>query len=439
MRQSLFCTLLLLTSILSFRAQAFESVDCFTGPLTAINSSLTEDNLNSLLNIAKLNQDMKLIELVKKKLGIKEDKELLNFIRYCSDSELGDSGRIRGLFLNKLHYNVTPKFYSTPDWSASTNQLIKNAYHVIEKEDDTHFKVFMISNPQICLRKGMSTVDSYSVLIHELTHFYFTNFEKRNSLERSNDKDKFIQEELMRDGGEFAAFTLQAKTVTRLNKLFPGIIQKTAIHSYFDDDGNLIDKEGLQNHILYTLDYDDNFQKAYNENQKLKKDIIKRKKNGLEIITTNIDIASSNVNVFKNNLKITKDNLRIVKNNKSLSLKNIQHYKQRHDSKNLQKWRNKLSKSESEIIHWSDQIQENTRLLEEWDAKFQNWSELKRKLSDGLQPKKSPQISQITPPTQDTKDNGNEIHMATPHPKFAGVFVCANDNSKIGDQSLSCH
>lgn len=191
--------------------------------------------------------------------------QLPEILAFC-EPELYNSGwERRGLFTQETAY-----FYRAlgeEDWQdGGTGELAKlanptefpvSAQKQYRTNNFEHMEVAF--RPKICLKPGMSVMETYLVLYHELVHL--TGIDQFGDLDlfsfrQHNKVDRFYYRQLSKKGGEVDAYLAQLQAFKRLKKKYT-IPERWVLESFLNPKGHLDyrDREAFMEHLLTKVGY----------------------------------------------------------------------------------------------------------------------------------------------------------------------------------------
>lgn len=237
-------------------------------PWTHTSGAITETEWTKM--VAILREDPEIDELLssaKERLGLDSIQELKGIISICSNLEGGTAGSYR----NKEGTLGVIKTYETegsPEkvaFGARGAELLSSSLSSKLVSTPVRYVLKTEQNPEICMRPGLSNLDAYTVIVHELTHLIRDiPFDEEDILSYSG-PEEFIRRELETPWGELEAYTAQARALIRLKDRSKSV---TAGHQgellrYFNSKGELNDRTGLIDYILSDLGYNKNLRDKY--------------------------------------------------------------------------------------------------------------------------------------------------------------------------------
>lgn len=205
-----------------------------------------------------------LLRKARRKLKFSQRSQLASIFSFCNGSQLG--GGRRGLFMYRVDYLYRPK--DEQEWQGVTpgslDKLKKPRQYPIFASKSYYTQHFehreVVFQPSICIAPGMSVLDTYLVLVHELTHLVetepFDTYELMH-FDEDDPEDSYYFKELRRDGGEVDAYLAQMKALLDIRERFDLNID-LGIEHYLTDQGRLsvAQKAPFMRHLLYKLGYD---------------------------------------------------------------------------------------------------------------------------------------------------------------------------------------
>jgi len=235
-----------------------------SGPLLQPFTGFDEAGMRPVLALFDEDSDgRRLLQRAQRKLGVSRRRDLLAILGTCSPEQLG--GDRRGLYLYQVHRAYRPKRETrwrdlTPDTVARLEDpgtwpvMEQRSWYTVEFEQKA-----VVFQPRICLASGLTVLDAYLVLVHELTHLTgmdpFEAFDPLRFEEANRERDYYFPE-LMRDGGEVEAYLAQVKAMKRLRTRYE-LNRGVSLERLVDDSGYLAaaDRPAFMRELLYTLGY----------------------------------------------------------------------------------------------------------------------------------------------------------------------------------------
>lgn len=159
----------------------------------------------------------------------------------------------------EVPYDVTGKLqWADEEITARSTQAFRTGQDELGYAKRLTFK----DAPEICVVSGMSLLDTFQVFVHEFSHFLgdesvaFLDPLEFGSLEA------YIQHMLYGPGGEIPARVAQMRALAKTDGKGH---TKTVQDHFFNSDGELIDRSGLENHVLDDLKYRIKMTKGFKE------------------------------------------------------------------------------------------------------------------------------------------------------------------------------
>jgi len=202
-----------------------------------------------------------------RKLGFREGTDLLEILDFCSADLLAGQPMRRGLFIQE-----TARFYRPlggETWKSTTpNGLARLADPVrhpiiATKEYQTHLFEHMevAFRPRICIRAGVTVLQAYLILLHELVHLVGLDpFDRLDlfSFTPANKEDFYYRKQLTERGGELEAYMAQLRAFRHLRKRYDLSIRST-LEDFLTEGGHLLgaDRDAFLDHLLERANYRD--------------------------------------------------------------------------------------------------------------------------------------------------------------------------------------
>ncbi len=200
-----------------------------------------------------------------KKLGMKGASELNAIFCYCSEEELGGVTGRRGLFIQQsdTYYRAVGE----DEWrQESTGGLERlndpETWRVVAEKRFTtrNFEYLNVAfMPKICVKKGLTVLQTYLVLYHELTHLAGLDPFHKPDLFSFYDlgmEDGYYFKQLEKPGGEMDAYLAQMDAFRRLKEHYE-LPVRSVLEEFLSDNGRLLgrDKPAFLSHLLYDAGY----------------------------------------------------------------------------------------------------------------------------------------------------------------------------------------
>ena len=210
-------------------------------------------------------QGRNLLQRARRKLKLRSTAELQDIYCYCTESQLGGNPNRRGLFIQE-----TARYYRAigeEDWKQESTDGLKKlndpqTYPAIDRRESRNsvFEYMELAfMPKICIRRGMSILQTYLVLYHELTHLAGLDpFHDLDLMKIRADhlEDDYYIPALTVKGGEQDAFVAQMGAFKRLKERYD-IPFQSALEPFLSQKGRLIyrQRDAFLEHLLYVADY----------------------------------------------------------------------------------------------------------------------------------------------------------------------------------------
>lgn len=196
------------------------------------------------------------VEVTLQNHGIKSVEEI---VEVCQEDDEGASGffnqDINALDQRSAITGITPI-----DWSDEAKAKIQAAYSWKVVKLPFMEMLLVTGQPTVCVMARENVQGAYQVFVHELTHFLKTDpFRTQEVLMNLTSYEEWLESTIVDPGGEFDAFEADLGAAVRLLKRI-GITNSNAFHPYNDENGELIDPEGLREYLIQT--YDDYYAKT---------------------------------------------------------------------------------------------------------------------------------------------------------------------------------
>ncbi|CAM2006516.1 hypothetical protein [Acanthopleuribacter pedis] len=192
---------------------------------------LTPETMEPILELFKADSEGRmLLARARKKAKLESDAALINIISFCGGADLGSHGQRRGLFTQEVANFYRQK--GDQEWIAlnpdgAEKWADPETYVVVDqrRRNNRSFEFLDVAfRPQICVKAGLSVMQTYLVLYHELIHLVgldpFADVDLLQ-LDGWHDREAFYSKQLTKEGGEVDAFVAQIHAYQRLRKRYP--------------------------------------------------------------------------------------------------------------------------------------------------------------------------------------------------------------------------
>jgi len=301
-----------------------------------------------------------------RKLGVSKRQQLNQIFSFCEASQLG--GDRRGLYMYSVDYLYRPR-QETKWRELSKGSLAKLAnpqqYPVMDSKSwyTTHFEHRkVVFRPQICVARGLNVLETYLVLVHELTHLVGTDpFADMDLLgwdEAQRERDYYFLE-LGRKGGEVDAYLAQLDAFKRLKQRF-SLQAEMGLEQFLSDKGNLLyrDRKAFMRHLLYKVGYDHTLDYA------------------LEVTISNTyNVALVWWQYFDERIEVTEAHIEEVEKVRNRYKQLLSRYQDEGGNdanirEKLEEWTLNLGKLRKEVQEFRAERDRRNRLLEQLDTRF---------------------------------------------------------------------
>ncbi len=201
-----------------------------------------------------------LLQKARRKMKLSSNRELIAIMDFCTSADLNGLPPRRGLFIQEIARYYRPKDRDT--WLTTTMGGLERLedpdnYPIVETKKYTtelfeHMEVAFL--PRICLRRGLTIMQAYLVLYHELVHLVGLDpFDHLNlfSFTRFNMEDNYYRKRLAREGSELDAFIAQIGAYRRLRERYE-IDAQLVLEGFLTEKGRLLvrDRPVFLDHLL---------------------------------------------------------------------------------------------------------------------------------------------------------------------------------------------
>lgn len=208
---------------------------------------ITPEKFDQLLELMHEDPETdRLLQDVTRKLGASSPQEILKIVSLC-DTKVGGNSRTREWTVTgPLKFPVKGAQPRLPE-----EERIRASYLKRRIITPTEVRLDFAYPHAICLAADKSLLETYSAIVHELTHFLGDQAFDEVDVLRFEDEDHYVREELESRGGELEAYVADGSATLRLKKKRGGwMLPGFATEKFFDADGKLVDREGLKKAIL---------------------------------------------------------------------------------------------------------------------------------------------------------------------------------------------
>jgi hypothetical protein len=254
-------------------------------------------------------------------------------------------------------------------------KYIEENYRIRVVDYEAYVALVRIEWPIICIRPGESFMSVLSTFVHEVEHFLGDREEKINYTDYI-DEDDYVNKRLVQSGGEYEAFQAGAQVYVNLQNML-NIKSYTSLLNYFDDNGNLINSDGLKSYILDRLDYRTKFINYYRDD--LVKDVNK-KVNDYNTLLEWFSVYEQNLNINQSNLEIYANNIKAYENN-------IKYYEYYNKPDKVQEMKDKMAQAKldmeqakASIIFYENLVELKYSMLDEYSQEIEELRTLVEKV-----------------------------------------------------------
>ena len=197
---------------------------------------------------------------IQRKLGASRFEDIARIVELCPSLE----GNTQGRFSHKTRYFERSQSSGTITADFGAEARAEQAQGVASRVERraTMDRLTVASVNQVCIRPGLSVLDAFGVLVHELTHFRGWEALKEVDVLDYRDEHEFAEREVLVPGGELEAYTAQGRALCRLEKR-TAVASRDTLMRYFDSDCNLSDRAGLVRNILDSRGYRQSFEREF--------------------------------------------------------------------------------------------------------------------------------------------------------------------------------
>lgn len=218
------------------------------------STQLNDAQLDLLLSLTQEDSEtQKLLEDILKKIGAIRPDQLLSVLKLCPELSKSEGG----MFIPGKR-QISMKSLSLPEeespWSVEVEEEVQKSF----SSERTQTEVLRITKwesfPTVCVRPGQSVLNSFLAFVHEFTHFKgYTPLKSVDVLEYRDGND-YAKKNIQDSWGELVAYTAEYSAWKRIkNRL--GLNATYPMERFFDSQGNLVDRAGIEKYILDTLGY----------------------------------------------------------------------------------------------------------------------------------------------------------------------------------------
>ena len=206
-----------------------------------------------------------LLDKAARKIGVANRDEWLSVFCFCRSDQLASYPERRGLFIQEK-----ARFYrerGTEEWHAGTRGGSEKLFDAVRFPivtrrtwDTRNFQHLEVAfKPVICVKQGLSVLQTYLVLVHELTHLADSDpfaVLDLHAFDNSEKEKRFYFAQLSIPGGELDAHLAQLQAYSELKKRF-GYKGDSVLQPYLDGKGRLLirEREAFLLHLLDQANY----------------------------------------------------------------------------------------------------------------------------------------------------------------------------------------
>lgn len=197
-----------------------------------------------------------------KRLGLNHPEELVGHLGFCTQDGFSHPKQWGAIQIETVHFF---REKGTEQWTAEVHgalqrisQLDADEIYAQRTYETELFEWMEVAfPPKICIKQGLSNLQTFLVIFHELVHLVglepldhvdLLAFDPFNKNERT---EKFYYHQLDRAGGEVDAYLAQMNAYVRLRERY-GITSKWQIESFLNPQGRLIgrDRTAFREYLL---------------------------------------------------------------------------------------------------------------------------------------------------------------------------------------------
>lgn len=258
---------------------------------------------------------------------------------------------------------------------ADPEKYLEENYRVQIVNEGAYASLVVMEWPVICIRPGQSFKSVIATFVHEVEHF-IGDEEKKVDYTHYESEEDYIQKRLLQSGGEYEAYQAGAQVYINLNAIL-NVKTSSTLMTFFDESGELINSQGLQNYILKTLDYKTKFVNWYRD------DLV----NSVNSKVENYNTLLSWFDLYEQNRNINFSNIDVYENNIKTYENNIKYYEYYNNADKAQEMRDKLAQAKkdiqsakSAIIFYENLIELKFSTLNELDQEIESLRSLVEKV-----------------------------------------------------------
>lgn len=321
------------------------------GPLRAEHLTKIESALHDLgLGDYLLN--------LQEKLKVNNLNDVANYVHACQTEKDTLGYYRRGTKRTMIQTIQYGQDIFAKEWDAETAKLIEKAYRHQVVNNNSHLSLIIMEWPIICIRPNQKFGSILSTFVHEVTH-YVNDDEKGLSMVHVENETDYVEKYLMKAGGEFEAYQSSGKILNEIEKTFNKRF-RPQLMTYFEN-GEVIDSQGLKNHILLSLGYKTRFINQYRQgiveeyNSNIRNEsTLKRFRYNYE---ENERINKHNLEVNKHNLEVYKSNIRVYENNLEIVMSAISRGRTRYNQSDIDRLNSQIESAKQKIESATKDVQ----------------------------------------------------------------------------------
>ncbi len=248
-----------------------------------------------------------LLQDIERRLGASSLEDIARIVSLCPDLP----GSVDGRFSHQTQtFSASRTPSGAPNFGAGAASARARALDVREEHGETQERLRLATVTGVCMRPGRSLLDSFGVMVHELTHFrgWRGLEEDEDDVLNYRNRSDFALREVEAPGGEVEAYTAQGRALCRLEQR-TGVRSNDSLMRYFNSDCELSDRAGLITNILDRRGYRRNFEQQFDawvarEKAEARSQIEYHRGELRSLTARNLGAMQNNVGVYRNNIGV---------------------------------------------------------------------------------------------------------------------------------------
>ena len=256
--------------------------------------------------------------------------------------------------------------------------VVNKAYKYYVENNGVYASLVVMEWPVICIRPGKMLANNMATFAHEVEHFLGDTEESIDITQYKNEAD-FVTQYYYQAGGEFDAYSAGALLYKSLEREI-GYLTPQSFMKFFDEEGIILDPDGLEKFVLDELEYRQNFVSTYRSLVVNSINEITSEINTLnqwfDLYEENLEISLYNEGIYLRNIGVYQRNKSIYQNRGNLA--KVEEMQRKIDQANID-----LAKTKAAITFYENIVQLKTSTLDDAQKELSFVQDLFMKLRSG--------------------------------------------------------